>query len=305
MPPAEAAVALAPTRVPVASPVGTGTENSTSPLRELLSKLDFTPALQTVRVGDKNFASHAQNGFFGPDHYRIEMAFTEAWRDAANPAVYHLRGLDRYKRVITPFAGTLTLTQVVAQPDHSAQDRAELISIGVEEESLAKYMTDLPDLYTAKGDFVLVEDSSRRNAGTFRGRFALDFQLDPHTKAIKLQGQTIHSPAKGGLIKYEGTWTNAATKQTKPVVWVEDIFGYAQHVLNNFTVGEREVDFNPKYARLGWNSYWENTEWWDRGKKTAEVRMRPILFAPPVIIRDSSQEAEPPVKAEVADAAGL
>jgi hypothetical protein len=52
---------------------------------------------------------------------------------------------------------------------------------------------------------------------------------------------------------------------------VQNIFYFQQDIFRDFIIGERDMDFNPKYAKLGWNSYWENEEWWaEPGKVTAK-----------------------------------
>lgn len=263
---ADPAAAPAPVRLvasaapPSAVPAPAGP--LTPELRALLQRCDLAPLLQTVRQGATDFNSHAQNGFFGRDHYRIEVALTEVFRDPAQPTVYHLKGKDRYKGTITPFVGTFTVTQVVEQPTDPSTS-AEAQKAGNEQQPE-------PTLYTAVGDFELREDSTRRGAGVFRGHVALDWRLDTDGD-VQQQSRTSETLTQGGDIKFEGTWTNSTTHRTYPVVWVEDIFSYAeaQHVLSEFAIGERDVDFNPKYAKLGWNSYWKNDEWWaDGGKAT-------------------------------------
>jgi hypothetical protein len=37
-------------------------------------------------------------------------------------------------------------------------------------------------------------------------------------------------------------------------------------VMKRFDIGERGSHINPKYARVGWNSFWENKEWWADGQ---------------------------------------
>jgi len=74
-------------------------------LKRLARTTNFSPLLQTVQADAADHQNYAQNGFFGPTHYRIEMATTQVVRDPANPALYHVRGLSRYKKFITPFMG--------------------------------------------------------------------------------------------------------------------------------------------------------------------------------------------------------
>lgn len=223
----------------------------------LLRRCDFSKILQTVQADDAGFGSHAQNGFFGPDHYRIEVAMTEVRRDLAHPTVYHLRGKSRYKGVITPFAGVFTVTHLFDQPHYSAEQIAK-----AKAERGDELLPGL-DMYTTIGDFELREETGHRGAGVFQGRLAIDWQLwAGHGLRMLTLSDTTASQGSG--IKYEGRWIDTATHRTYPVVWVEHILPYvrAQHVLEDFASGDRDVEINPKYAKLGWNSYWENDEWW-------------------------------------------
>ena len=238
--------------------------SSLSPVHlALLRKHDIGPLLQSV-TANGDTAIQVQNGFFGPAGYRIEMALTKMQRDARQPGVFQVQGKSRYKKVITPFSGTIVITQLLDQPKYSPQEVAE----GSQNQ---------PNMYTAVGNFELREDARQRGAGVFRGKVALDFVIDDDN-SVRQMMQTMHTLTQGGGVKYAGTWTNNATGKVQPVVWVENIFAYqGPQVFRDFTVGERDVDFNPKYAKLGWNTYWQNDEWWiDAGKPAlhAETKHR-------------------------------
>ena len=229
-------------------------------MQQILQDHDLSSLLQTVGSGE----GHAQNGFFVPDHYRIEMAFTEVRRDPARPAVYFLRGKDRYKGRITAFIGTLTVTRFGEQmPNPAAQPTTDkkdyTINAG-------------PRMYSTEGRFELREESGQRGAGIFSGKVNIDWRIR-QDKSVDLYCDTINSPSQQGLIKYEGTWTSATTHGIYPVVWAEDFYSYNAHqnILTDFSVGERGMEVNPKYAKLGWNKYWENDEWWAASKPQAKT----------------------------------
>ncbi len=46
------------------------------------------------------------NGFYGPDHYRIEFYFASVTRDGLQLGHFNITGKSRYKKKITPFAGS-------------------------------------------------------------------------------------------------------------------------------------------------------------------------------------------------------
>jgi hypothetical protein len=97
--------------------------------------------------------------------------------------------------------------------------------------------------------------------------------------------QTEHTPSLGAGVLYTGTWTSNAG-QVKPATWVVNILSYVgPQVFSDFIIGERDRDINPKYARLGWNGYWENEEWWSSAPLSIAQRQqqRPPAFVPPVV----------------------
>lgn len=250
-----AGAAAEPTK-PIAA-VGVRPIGSLSPdMLGVLRASDLTDLLRTTH----DDGGDVLNGFFGPDHYRIAFVVTDVRRDPARPDVYYLQGQDQYKGRVTPFAGTFTIRQFGEQPFYTARELAKSA-----EENWA--LTNKPNYYTTTGDFVLREDSSRHGAGVFTGQLALDWHReDYHSPTLECRNDQGFS--RGGLIKYEGTWTNYQTQRATPVVWVRDLLTYnaAKEVLADFNVGERGIEVNPKYARLGWNEYWENDEWWADSK---------------------------------------
>ena len=214
-------------------------------LRAELQARDLAPLLQTVNGS----TGYAQNGFFGPDHYRIELAFAEVRRDPAHPTHYFLRGKDRYKGRITPFAGTFVMSRFDEQPADTSQHEALRLQRQV--------------IGSAEGHFELREETTRLHAGLFQGQLNIDF-VASRNGSLFLDTESEKLPSKGGNITYAGTWTDNNTHRMQPVVWVDDIvaYGNANKVLADFAFVERHPYFNPKYARLGWNNYWSNEEWW-------------------------------------------
>jgi hypothetical protein len=222
----------------------------------MLKGYDLSPVLRTLPA-DPNTIVEPMNGFFGTDHYRIELVVTDVKRDPQQPARYLLRGKDRYKGRVIPFAGTIELTRVQRQP----------ISL----------KGALEAAYTALGHFKLMEDATYPKAGTFQGLVAVDWAVEksgevrqftpsvriPHSEGrIREFEPSTKTPTLGGGILYEGTWTSA-TGQMKPAVWAADLLAYhGPQVLSDFAVGGRMLSVNPKYAKLGWNEYWQNDEWW-------------------------------------------
>ena len=43
---------------------------------------------------------------------------------------------------------------------------------------------------------------------------------------------------------------------------------FANDILKDFSYGEREIEINPKYRKLGWADFWQSEEWWVSDKKS-------------------------------------
>lgn len=204
------------------------------------------------------------NGFYGADHYRIEFAMLDVRQDPANPAHYFVKGKNRFKKAITPFEGDILLTQLMNQP-LAEVPKAET------DKSLKDYYQDLNqrNAYSVLGTFTLRENATHKGAGVFRGEVLIDFLVSDKGE-IELFTRNASKNTRGGGVLFEGSWENLQTHQQKPVLLVQNIFDYQQDILRDFVVGGRDQDFNPKYAKLGWDTYWQNEEWWaEPGQATA------------------------------------
>ncbi len=188
------------------------------------------------------------NGFYGADHYRIEMHFASVTRDSIRPDQLHVTGKSRYKKNITPFSGTITIDSLATlhlikrpgDPD---------VELGNERR------------YLAVGHFTLREDSLVSGSGQFAGKVAMDFTIDQEGDLSF--DYFFNTPTRHGGFLFEGEWRSYQTGKTKPVLWADNFFAVAQGVLENFNIGERDVEINPKYRHLGWDTYWSDEEWWN------------------------------------------
>ncbi|MCB2379523.1 hypothetical protein LGH70_18140 [Hymenobacter sp. BT635] len=197
------------------------------------------------------------NGFIGPEHYRTELVLTAVVPDSSQSNLYRVSGKSRYKNVMTPLSGSITLTQLFDQANVAGLDKNK--------------HQEPENTYSAVGTFELVEDSTVRGAGRYAGTVVIDFLVGADQQ-LEIYNKGRHTASRDGGITLDGTWTSLATKRQKPVVWVYYIWSYGESVLKNFNVGERGPEVNPKYAKLGWGEFWENDEWWHEAEiVTAEA----------------------------------
>ncbi len=197
--------------------------------------------------------SNRFDGFYGDDHYRIEMYFSEIKRDSLQPNVYHVVGKDRFKKNITPFEGTLTFTKLATFKDPN-----------LNEEHYEHDEFELKEAYTAEAAFELKEAETAKGSGIFSGKMLMDF-FERKDGQIELWYFSTNAPAQASGFKFEGSWSNYKKTLTKPIIWARDLFAFANNILTDFSIGEREVEINKKYRHLGWDNYWENDEWWHEG----------------------------------------
>ncbi|UYZ63828.1 hypothetical protein [Hymenobacter weizhouensis] len=249
--PVPIAAATVAQAAPAAKPVEAPKPQLTLEMRAFLKANDLSPLWRTV-IEDEN---PVQNGFFGKDNYRIEFVFTSVKRDESNPALFHVEGKNRFKKIITPFSGTIYLTQLL---DQQPEDEASGLSTVL-------------NSYVVLGDFAFIEQAAAA-AGRFRGTVMLDLHIDDNglpQREYSLGGK--HGALGAGYI-FKGEWVSASTKKTKSVVFADDFLRVGDTVLEDFSIGERGEGVNPKYAKLGWDTYWENEEWWaEPGTVTAQA----------------------------------
>lgn len=216
---------------------------SVAEMQQLLAEHD----LATLWAMQQRKGAAVYNGFYGPDRYRIEMYFASVTRDSLRPDQLHVTGKSRYKKNITPFSGTITIDslaalRVIQGPEVAGIDPG----------------TGQP--YLALGRFTLREDSLA-GAGQFEGKLLMDF-------SVSREGDLafeyfLKTPTRFAGFLFEGEWRSYRTGQAKPVLWADNFFALAQGVLKNFNIGERDVEINPAYRHLGWDTYWSEEEWWN------------------------------------------
>jgi hypothetical protein len=238
-------------------------EDSTVALKPLIFKiLDNNAkqaALRNINLDSLFINSYPDNGFYGEDRYRIEFVFTEATRDEADPSVYHIKGKNRHKKTITNFEGTLRITDLRSFTDPN-MDSAYVAE------------SNFKNLYTAKGVFEFKEDSAMINtSGLFKGTLQMEF-ADKKTEKPELWFYSAGMYATDGRgtpgYRLDGTWTSFKNpNMVKPVIWARDLFSFANDILKDFAMGERDVEISPQYRDLGWADFWENEEWWNETPK--------------------------------------
>ena len=231
-----------------------------APMRALVGQHDLAALWQGNNDDRKEFP--VLEGFFGPDHYRFAFVFNEVRRDARHPELFHVRGKCRYRKNIRPFTGTLTLRSLVELPDTNFQQMRE---------SDLDTAPGSVKTYTARAQLQLREEK-QENSGLFEGEALLDFYLttDQHLGYVTSisGGLETRNPTRGSGVLLRGKRRNVSTGQVKSFVVAATALAASPDIFQDFVVGDRSEQINPKYAKLGWNDLWANEEWWHDSAKS-------------------------------------
>lgn len=187
------------------------------------------------------------NGCFGYDGRRLEFVFTTVQPDTHSPGRYLVAGKFRCYGDVTSFRGSIEVQQVQRLPAD--------INVYANYSAVSTAPT-----YCATGAFSLQATSRHGLGGQFTGRVALDFQLMSSCRAVLMENTTNPATRNGGLL-FEGSWADGPGSETTPVLWKQSI-AVTRDIFTRFEIGERDAHINPKYARVGWNNFWKNEEWW-------------------------------------------
>ena len=217
-----------------------------------LQQIDLSYAWSNATAEAKE--NPTMEGFYGPDHYRISFYFSKVRRDSLHPEQYHIWGLNRYKKVLTPFEGTCTVTRFAALPDTAEMENSSKVRA-----------------YTAFAEYTLREDPKTKGAGVYSGKAMLDFCVDARNQARQVTFMGIDlgldNPTKGSGLLFEGMWRDNRTGQQKPASWSSNFLVIVPQALEKIGLGSRGDTIYPELAKYGWNEWYENDEWWAKAPK--------------------------------------
>jgi hypothetical protein len=237
--------------VAAAKPDATG-QNTAAASSALLPQVDLSYAWSNARAEAKS--DPTMEGFYGPDHYRISFYFSKVRRDSLHPEQYHIWGKNRYKKVVTPFEGTVTVTNFAALPDTVEMTHSRTLRA-----------------YTAFAEYVLREDPKTKGAGVYSGKAMLDFCVDARNQARQATFIGIDlglgNPTKGSGLLFQGVWQDNRTGQQKPAAWSSNFLVIVPEALEKIGLGSRGDTVYPELAKYGWNEWYENDEWWAKAPK--------------------------------------
>jgi hypothetical protein len=218
----------------------------------LLQQVDLSYAWSNATAEAKG--NPTMEGFYGPDHYRISFCFSKVRRDSLHPEQYHIWGINRYKKVITPFEGTCTVTRFAALPDTAEMENSSKVRA-----------------YTAFAEYTLREDPKTKGAGVYSGKAMLDFCVNSRNQARQATFTGIDlgldNPTKGSGLLFQGIWQDNRTGRQQPASWSSNFLVIVPEALEKIGLGSRGDTIYPELAKYGWNEWYENDEWWAKSSK--------------------------------------
>ncbi|HEX8658192.1 MAG TPA: hypothetical protein VF690_11675 [Hymenobacter sp.] len=251
-PPAQSAVLSTPSK---GVPAKAAAVSSLPPATQALLQQHDLAALWSGYERE-DYTWRPMEGFYGPPHYRISFYFSKVERDSVRPNLFHVTGLDRYKKVITPFSGTITVDTLQLFTKKMFLDAAPADSAA--------------PAYTAIARFALNEDPTTKGAGNYVGQALLDFYIDSQQHLQMANSHPMaseHNPTRGAGLIFRGYHVSNQTGRRKSVAFSTDYSMVVPEALAKLGLGDRSEEVNPNLARLGWNEAWENDEWWAESPK--------------------------------------
>ena len=231
-------------------PAGPG-DTLTAAARAFLRAHDLAPLWANADYDEP--ADRAMEGFYGPDSYRIAFYYDEVRRDSLHPEQFLVRGRNRYRKIVTPFAGTITVQAIFnAQLDTPNFHPADTVRA-----------------FVVRARYELREDPATKGAGVYRGEALLDATETPHggLHQGELSGTGYYqlaNPNQGGGLTFVGTWTDNKTGRQRLAAWSPNLQRVTPvPILEEQQVGGRTGDVDPVLAKHGWNELWDNDEWWN------------------------------------------
>lgn len=257
----------------VALPTLAAVADSLTPeMRATLRQVDLSSLLLAPQPGKAGDYQSVLDGFFGKNPQRLSMAILKATRDSLQPSVYHIIGKTRYKKQITSFEGTIQLAKLANYYDQ------DILLVQQEDTFIQDTITGKGNIvnakaYSATASFNFTNSSSPTTCSLV-GQVLLDFWITNSGKTGMIYpafaGLILDkAPTKGSGLLLKGSWQDVATNSRKPFLVSRDIFLLSPDIIQDFGMGDRGSQVNPKYAKFGWNTYWENDEWWADSPKVA------------------------------------
>jgi hypothetical protein len=242
-------------------------DSLTSATKELLQRVDLTQLLTATAFEKEANYQPVLDGFFDTNPQRLSLTILQATRDSLRPGRFWVMGKTRFKRQISRFEGVM---QLVSLSDYYEQGL--LLSQGNDKLTYVADSTLEAGGYIANARAYSATASFRFNspapaAYVLTGQALLDFWVTDKGVVgfmnAPAQGEILEkAPTKGSGLVLRGSWQDIPSKLVKPFLVSQNIFLLSPGLISDFGVGERSAGVNPKYAKLGWASYWQNDEWW-------------------------------------------
>jgi hypothetical protein len=241
------------------------TDSLTPEMRARLRQVDLSTLFLAPEPSHNGVAQTVLDGFFGSNPQRLSLAILTVTRDSHRPNLFHVVGKSRYQKQVTAFTGAIHITSIA-----DYYDQGQLLTQGEDSFILDTTASGNGDILNAKAysasatfGFTGVLPATY----TLNGQASLDFWMTDKGKIGGLYSPCEgcidnKAPSKGSVLLLRGKWLENNAKLGRSFLVCRDVFFIANSLIDNFGIGDRGAQVNPKYNKFGWNTYWENDEWW-------------------------------------------
>ena len=188
----------------------------------------------------------SQDGAFGQRYWRIKIYFTASVKDKNNPLRYNVKGKTLMKGKVTPFSGSITLTEMNAGRDdyfYEVNDTGSSIDYLVPQE-----------WGEVSGVFVLNEDKADPGAGTFSGCYWAEYALDT-IKGVAYRDETIMGDGYSNNV-FEGKWKAYKGGQVAKI----NFFDGKPTTAGELNIGAGDFMVADEYKHNGWETHFTKQE---------------------------------------------
>ena len=203
-------------------------------------------------------------GVFDSTYGRLQIRFENVTKDKDNPLVYHVSGASRHMKQVTPFKGTIQITEITKSTGTLNDMLMAMPGMKVEESRIADGL-ERGDFVFVKATYNLREDSTKKFSGVFSGNMQFALRVKPDGSLSNDWNRSESNYYRNFV--YQGNWTSYNGKFFAPATWADGRIP----VKDGVDVGQREFQIAPKYEKNGWKrndngDYVDSPEYWWRAK---------------------------------------
>ncbi|HZF99446.1 MAG TPA: hypothetical protein VEY71_00515 [Chitinophagales bacterium] len=211
-----------------------------------------------------NNEKYGATGVFDTTNGRLQIHFENVAKDKDNPLVYRVRGASRHMKQVTPFKGSIRITEIT-KATGALNDMLNAMPGMKTEDSRMADGVERGDYVLVNGTFDLREDSTKKFSGVFSGDVQFALRVKPDGSLSNDWNRSESNYYRNFV--YRGSWRAHTKKFSAPAAWSDGRIPVKEGV----DVGQHEFRIAPQFEKHGWKrnengDYEDNPEYWWRMK---------------------------------------